>query len=127
MENNSGSAGKPRNVGISNATSDYVIFLDPDDLFIDNACEILFNEIESENCDIVSGVHTLDGVNPFPGLWLQILFGEESSAENKNEVNQMVDENFSLRIESIDERDSIITNHGLSSKIFKKDFRDKSL
>lgn len=122
LENNSGSAGKPRNVGISNATSDYVIFLDPDDLFIDNACEILFNEIESENCDIVSGVHTLDGVNPFPGLWLQTLFGEESSAENKNEVNQMVDENFSLRIESIDERDSIITNHGLSSKIFKKDF-----
>ena len=122
LENNSGSAGKPRNVGISNATSDYVIFLDPDDLFMDNACEILFDEISSENCDIVSGVHTLDGVNPFPGLWLQTLFGEESSAENKNEVNQMVDENFSLRIESIDERDSIITNHGLSSKIFKKDF-----
>ena len=122
LENNSGSAGKPRNVGISNATSDYVIFLDPDDLFMDNACEILFNEIEGENCDIVSGIHTLDGVNPFPGLWLQTLFGEESSAENKNEVNQMVDENFSLRIESIDERDSIITNHGLSSKIFKKDF-----
>ena len=123
LENNSGSAGKPRNVGISNATSDYVIFLDPDDLFMDNACEILFDEIEGENCDIVSGVHTLDGVNPFPGLWLQTLFGEESSAENKiNEVNQMVDENFSLKIESIDERDSIITNHGLSSKIFKKDF-----
>ena len=122
LENNSGSAGKPRNVGISNATSDYVIFLDPDDLFMDNACEILFDEIEGEACDIVSGVHTLDGVNPFPGLWLKTLFGEESSAENKNEVNQMVDENFSLRIESIDERDSIITNHGLSSKIFKKDF-----
>ena len=122
LENNSGCAGKPRNVGISNALSDYVIFLDPDDLFMDNACEILFDEIEGENCDIVSGVHTLDGVNPFPGLWLQTLFGEESTAENKNEVNQMVDENFSLRIESIDERDSIITNHGLSSKIFKKDF-----
>lgn len=123
LENNSGSAGKPRNVGISNATSDYVIFLDPDDLFIDNACEILFDEIEDENCDIVSGVHTLDGVNPFPNLWLKTLFGEEYLVENKiNEVNQMVDENFSLRIDNIDERDSIITNHGLSSKIFKKNF-----
>lgn len=123
LENNSGSAGKPRNVGISNATSDYVIFLDPDDLFMDNACEILFDEIAVENCDIISGVHTLDGENPFPGLWLQTLLGEECAVENKiNEVNQMVDENFSLRIESIDERDSIITNHGLSSKIFKKDF-----
>lgn len=121
LENNSGSAGKPRNVGISNVTSDYVIFLDPDDLFMDNACEILFDEISCENCDIVSGVHTLDGVNPFPGLWLKTLFGEECAVEI-NEVNQMVDENFSLRIESIDERDSIITNHGLSSKIFKKDF-----
>ena len=79
LENNSGSAGKPRNVGISNATSDYVIFLDPDDLFMDNACEILFDEIEGENCDIVSGVHTLDGVNPFPNLWLKTLFGEEST------------------------------------------------
>ena len=122
LENNSGSAGKPRNVGISNATSDYVIFLDPDDLFMDNACEILFDEIEGENCDIVSGVHTLDGVNPFPGLWLKTLFGGESAENKINEVNQMVDENFSLRIDSIDERDSIITNHGLSSKIFKKDF-----
>lgn len=37
-------------------------------------------------------------------------------------INQIVDENFSLRVGSIDERESIITNHGLASKIFKKDF-----
>ena len=123
LENNSGSAGKPRNVGISNATSDYIMFLDPDDIFMDNACEILFDEITGENCDIVSGVHTIDGVNPFPNLWLKTLFGEEYLFESKiNEVNQMVDENFSLKIDSIDERGSIITNHGLASKIFKKDF-----
>ena len=45
LDTNSGTAGKPRNIGMSHATADYIMFLDPDDLFTDDACEILYDEI----------------------------------------------------------------------------------
>jgi len=50
---NSGAAGKPRNIGIENSTGNYLMFLDPDDYYTENACEILFNRIVAENVDIV--------------------------------------------------------------------------
>lgn len=55
LEENSGLPGKPRNIGIKNATSDYLMFLDQDDSFLENACEILYNEITAFNVDLVSG------------------------------------------------------------------------
>lgn len=123
LDINSGSAGKPRNVGISNSSAMYVMFLDPDDMLFDDACEILLSEISNENCDIVSGIHTEDGVNPFPNIWFNTLTDPDFGWQDRqNKVNQMVDENFSLKIRSIDELESVITNHGLASKIFKKTF-----
>lgn len=53
LAENSGNAGKPRNIGIENATSAYLMFLDPDDYYDDNICEILYNKIIEENIDIV--------------------------------------------------------------------------
>jgi glycosyltransferase involved in cell wall biosynthesis len=52
---NSGAAGKPRNLGMEIATADFIMFLDPDDYFLDDACEILYNKISTENVDIVFG------------------------------------------------------------------------
>jgi len=49
---NSGLPGKPRNVGLERATSDYVMFMDHDDFYEENACEILYNKINEENNDI---------------------------------------------------------------------------
>ena len=123
LEVNSGSAGKPRNIGLFNATYEYVMFFDPDDVLFDNACEILFNEMANENCDFVSGIHSMDGINPFPGIWVKTLTDPDDDLQSRlNKVNQMVDENFSLRINNIDEYESVITNYGLASKIFKKTF-----
>jgi glycosyltransferase involved in cell wall biosynthesis len=48
-EQNSGYAGKPRNVGILNATADYLMFLDPDDEFYEDAFEFLYNKISDNN------------------------------------------------------------------------------
>lgn len=119
----SGSAGKPRNVGIFNSSAMYVMFLDPDDMLFNGACETLLSEISNENCDIVSGIHTGDGVNPFPGIWFNTLTDPDFGWQDRqNKVNQMVDENFSLKIRSIDELESVIANYGLASKIFKKTF-----
>lgn len=54
-EQNSGYAGKPRNVGILNASADYLMFLDPDDEFYDDAFEFLYNKITDNDVDFVSG------------------------------------------------------------------------
>lgn len=55
LDEKSGAAGKPRNIGMQKATGDYFMFLDPDDYFDDQACEILYKEIVKYNCDISMG------------------------------------------------------------------------
>ena len=37
LDENSGAAGKPRNVGIELASADYIMFIDPDDFFTNDA------------------------------------------------------------------------------------------
>jgi len=61
LEENSGYAGKPRNVGLKHATSDYIMFLDPDDTYNPESCEILYNIIVDEDVDIVSGNYMFVG------------------------------------------------------------------
>lgn len=59
LEENSGAAGKPRNVGINMAKGKYLMFLDPDDYFKPNSCEILYEKIEKDNLDVVSGKYDI--------------------------------------------------------------------
>jgi len=54
-DSNSGYAGRPRNIGLEHATSDYVLFLDGDDKLLKNSCEVLYNKITSTDADIVIG------------------------------------------------------------------------
>ena len=56
LDKNSGAAGKPRNIGIKESSSDFIIFLDSDDYFVENAIEKLYNKIILDNeLDIVLG------------------------------------------------------------------------
>lgn len=57
LDENSGFAGKPRNIGIQNASSDYIMFLDSDDIFYHDACEKLYYEIYDNDLDLVSGYY----------------------------------------------------------------------
>ena len=59
LPQNSGVAGKPRNVGIEKATGNYIMFLDPDDYYADDACEILHEKITKEDVDIVFGKYII--------------------------------------------------------------------
>lgn len=43
-----------RNTGIMNATGDYILFLDSDDMLLDNAIEKITEVIEKTNADIIS-------------------------------------------------------------------------
>lgn len=58
LKKNHGFAGKPRNVGLTHASSEYIMFLDGDDYFLETACETLYNKINSTNVDLVIGGHT---------------------------------------------------------------------
>lgn len=50
LEKNSGSPCTPRNIGIENASADFLMFIDANDTYDERICEILFNKIvESDN------------------------------------------------------------------------------
>lgn len=109
LDENSGAAGKPRNVGLNIASSDFVMFLDSDDCFVENALEILLNRIrQDDELDIVLGgyVNVYDKkqeiILPFKGN------------EDKYFVN------------TLNEFDLAKINPAISSKIFRKDFLIKN-
>ena len=58
LPENSGMAGKPRNIGMKMARGKYLMFLDPDDILLNNACEIMYNSIEEKNLNFVSANYT---------------------------------------------------------------------
>ena len=115
--------GKPRDVGMDHATADYLMFLDSDDLFFEDACEFLHDEITTEDIDIVSGTITKDGENVNPGFWESILTDPEDNYQVRlNKIKEMVTDDFSLKINTIDDYESVIANFGFSSKIYRKSF-----
>ena len=65
LEKNSGGASIPRNIAMKNATSDYLIFIDADDLILKDYCETLYDAIIEEDADIVFCMESfkfLDGI-----------------------------------------------------------------
>lgn len=50
---NSGGAGVPRNDAFEYVKSDYIMFLDPDDYYEIDCCEISYNKITTNNVDLV--------------------------------------------------------------------------
>lgn len=53
LDSNSGSAGKPRNIGIKNASADYIMFLDNDDEYVPEACKILYEKIIESDVNMI--------------------------------------------------------------------------
>ena len=51
LEENSGGASVPRNVGLDNATGEYVVFIDSDDLVKQNYIEKILEKIKTTNFD----------------------------------------------------------------------------
>ena len=128
LDENSGAAGKPRNVGIELASADYIMFIDPDDFFTNDACKRLYDIISQENVDIVSGGHAYKGDNkdyvPFPRLWISTLSHPNEDEKNREKiVRQMFkDNNCQIKFDSVDEMPSMVSNFGLASKIFNRKF-----
>lgn len=54
LEENSGSPSKPRNIGIENASTEYIMFLDNDDTYQQDFCEKMYSTIISNDAEIIS-------------------------------------------------------------------------
>lgn len=88
LEKNSGLPGKPRNKGLEIATCKYVMFLDQDDFFDQNACEILYNKIEDTDADVAFGYYNyvneeniIIDRNPISDLYNKYLIDRKSDFE----------------------------------------------
>lgn len=51
---NSGTASKPRNLGIENSSAEYIMFLDNDDIYYPQMCEVMHDAIKDNDADVVS-------------------------------------------------------------------------
>ncbi len=54
LDENSGSPSKPRNIGMDNASSEYIMFLDNDDEYALDFCKKMYSTIEDYKSDLVS-------------------------------------------------------------------------
>lgn len=61
-QSNSGAAGLPRNIALEHAEAPYVMFLDPDDWLLPDACAFLLHQILQDGGEIVGG--TYESVTP---------------------------------------------------------------
>ncbi|WP_323735613.1 glycosyltransferase family 2 protein [Methanosphaera sp. ISO3-F5] len=134
-DENSGVAGKPRNIGMKYATSDYIMFLDGDDEYYEDACEFLYDKIVESGSSIVSGTHTqLNTDNNKEEIPFSLLLN--TFTDNNLEWNERINnlEQFNLEfpeeimITDIQELPFIINNYKLASKIFNLKFlRDNKI
>jgi glycosyltransferase involved in cell wall biosynthesis len=58
LAENSGAAGIPRNAAMRIATAQYIMFLDPDDYYADDACSCLYEKIENNTYDLIAGYYS---------------------------------------------------------------------
>ena len=108
LPENSGFAGKPRNIGINNSSTDYVMFLDPDDTFKKDACEILYNNIIEDNLNMVSGNYTI----------------KQNSGVILNDWDKIgISAGQSVHVDSIEENQKLLlATPSVWSKIFNRKF-----
>lgn len=59
LKENSGGCGEPRNEGMKHVQAPYVMYLDPDDTFSEDACQILYNEAESSGAEIATAGYAI--------------------------------------------------------------------
>lgn len=109
LNENSGS-GHARNIGIKRAKSNYIMFLDHDDFYLNNACKVLYDTIKKENVDMVCGNY--------------INMSREGTIVDWSKKN--IDD-YKITVKSVLENKNIFKiDPSIWSKIYKKSFLRKT-
>ena len=122
----SGYPGRPRNIGLDNATSDYIMFLDSDDYLESTACEALYQTIVSEDGDIVSGSYTTinrKGVRKLnEWAWTITLTSPDMDKKTRKKRTKEILSNpdFKYVVTDLDEKPTVLGNSNIWCKIFKR-------
>ena len=123
LNENSGGAFEPRNIGLEASTGAYIMFLDPDDKFEADACERLYNEIKENDADIVIArfkrKHLTDGhveksFSPFEDDLNNVYPNEEFKTHNPLNIPEPLYEKFGKRLIY---SKNISKNNGMVDKI----------
>lgn len=105
-DKNSGFPGEGRNIGIRNAESDYVIVMDHDDTYVEDAFEVMYNKISSENADLLIATY----MNVY----------NDKSLKPEYVFNKDIDE---VEISSIDENPKFFKiGPSIWTKLYRKNF-----
>lgn len=127
LDVNSGVAGKPRNIGMAYASGDYLMFLDPDDVFTIDACEILFNKITEHEVDIAGGLISVRDNNGLRNELNYVLktftdINDDKKTREKKANKILNNPNFELKLNSYKDLNSIVCMFHFFSKIFRRKF-----
>ena len=138
LENNSGGAGKPRNVGIENSTGKYIAFIDADDMITEDYISEIKKKIK-ENKDIIylswkSEKHNVVVKNK-PPLWNPSVWSKVYKRELigdlrfEEDINYAEDKYFNDRIKpksstSI-EKQIYIYNNRVEESLSKRSIRKR--
>ena len=102
-----GGVSSARNAGLDIAQGDYIMFCDPDDLYLPYSCEIMLKEIKDKNADYVIGNYqncTEEGE-----IWENPVFNKEKYKNFKLNIKDYINSFF-------------IMNSGVWNKIFDSKF-----
>ena len=107
MEKNTGSPSIPRNEAIKKSTSDFIMFMDNDDEYYGDICEVFYNAMISTNADLVScPYYDYDSISQ-----------KENTFDVKNENSIIEDDKIIYEDDLILAFDNVV----IWNKIFKKE------
>ena len=118
LEDNSGTASQPRNVGVDKASSDYIMFLDNDDIYYPQMCEEMYNTIDKNNVDVVSCRYDINNNRPNSFL-------DDFNPEKYDFKGRYDEEKDIIYLDSVEDFPDIMTlGHPtmIWTKIFRKSF-----
>jgi len=122
LNENTGSPSIPRNIGIENASSEYIQFLDADDTLVETACDFLYDTITKEDVDLVSGyLYELDrnnNANINVARWFSIIDDDDPSFKLEELLES--DELCKFQFEDIRENPRWLLDYGFYNKIYKR-------
>ena len=123
LDENTGSPSIPRNVGIKNASSEYILFLDADDTLVETACDFLYDTITGEDVDLVSGyLYELDENGQeyiFTYWWTKIIDDDKFPYRKMKEILES-EELYKFQFDDIHQSPRWILDYGFYNKIYKK-------